>query len=372
MEPFKNLFNKEVVARIGRALKKQWPLFNYASFIKNSERELLPLELKERVAFITARLKSHLPDDPNVSIALLVATLKQVDKNDEGLEHFAVWPLTHYVALYGLEHFDLSLNALLQMTKVFTSEFAVRPFFVKDELRTLKFMKACARHENEHVRRWASEGSRPLLPWGQKLHSFVSNPNASWEILEQLKNDPSEYVRKSVANHLNDHSKNHPDFVIEKLMIWHRQKDKTAQLEWVIKHASRSLIKKGHKKAFLFHGVESAKIKMHHQKILTKKIKLGEVLKVEVTLENLSKKSAKIILDHELHLLKANGSHGIKVFKGKKISLEAGEKSKVEMTIPLKAVSTRVYYSGKQYWNIKINGESAPPLTFDLVVLKAK
>ncbi|MDO9183606.1 MAG: hypothetical protein Q7U04_14425, partial [Bacteriovorax sp.] len=263
-------------------------------------------------------------------------------------------------------HFDLSLNALKEMTKVFTSEFAVRSFFLHNEKKTLKFMKECSLDLDPHVRRWASEGSRPLLPWGQKLQCFVEKPEATWSILETLKNDPSEYVRKSVANHVNDHSKNHPEYVIEKLLIWHHKKNKSNELTWVIKHSRRSLIKKGFQKAFLLHGVEDAQIKVLDEKILTKKVRLGEKLKVNVRLKNLSKKKTLVIIDHELHLLKANGLHSIKVFKGKKINIGEGEVVTLEMLIPLKAVTTRVYYFGEQRWSIKINGISGKPICFEL------
>ncbi|RPJ69310.1 MAG: DNA alkylation repair protein, partial [Alphaproteobacteria bacterium] len=229
----KNLFNQDVASSISKALKKNWFDFNHSSFVKNIDKELALLELKDRVALITSRLKTHLPQDPRVAIPILVKALKDEQHNPDGLENFSVWPLTHYVALYGIDHFELSLNALKEMTKVFTSEFAIRPFFIKDQKKTLKFMRECACDENEHVRRWASEGSRPLLPWGEKLHSFVENPLAAWDILEKLKNDPSMYVRKSVANHINDHSKNHPELVIEKLLCWHHDKNKTAEITWV-------------------------------------------------------------------------------------------------------------------------------------------
>jgi 3-methyladenine DNA glycosylase AlkC len=361
MEPFKNLFNKEVATRISKAIKKHYPDFNSSSFLKNIDKELLPLELKDRVAFITSRLRTHLPEDPEQSIPILVKTL---DK----LAGFSLWPLTHYIAVYGIDHFDLSMNALKEMTKLFTSEFAVRPFFIKDQKRTLKIFKVWASDKNEHVRRLVSEGSRPLLPWGQKLHGFVLDPEVSWNLLEKLKNDPSEYVRKSVANHINDHSKNHPDYVIEKLLEWHHSKSRTPELNWVIKHASRSLIKKGNKKAFLLHGVEDLKIKVIEQKILNEKLKLGEGLNITLTLKNLSKKSGQVILDHEMHFLKANGKHGIKVFKGKKNSMAPNEVVKVEMSVPLKIVTTRVYYSGEQYWSIKINGVSEKRHSF---ILKA-
>lgn len=367
MEPFKNLFNKTTVLRISKALVKAWPQFDHKSFVKNSERDLQPLELKERVNYLAIKLHGHLPADHEKAIALLVKSLKHEKKNPDGLDQFSVWPLTHYVSLYGLDHFDISLNALKEMTKVFTSEFAVRAFFIKDEARTLAYMKTCSTDQNDHVRRWASEGSRPLLPWGSKLQCFVDNPEATWSLLETLKNDPSEYVRKSVANHVNDHSKNHPDLVIEKLLKWHHQEDKSPELSWVIKHSSRTLIKKGFKKAFLLHGVDDAKIKIVEEKILTKKIQLGEKLKVLVTLQNLSlKNEAMVILDHELHLKKASGKHLIKVFKGKKIKLGKGETATLEMSIPLKPVTTRVYYPGEQLWNVKINGVSGKPMAFKL------
>ena len=139
-------------------------------------------------------------------------------------------------------------------------------------------------------------------------------------------------------------------------------------MNWIIKHASRTLIKKGFKKAFALHGIEESNIKVSDQKILTKNVKVGSALKVSLTLVNQSKKAAQVILDHELHLLKANGKHTIKVFKGKKITLKPGEKQKCEMAIPLKVVTTRVYYPGKHFWNSKVNGVSAKALPFELLL----
>lgn len=362
MEPFKNLINVEVLNLIGLGIKKHYAKFDQTSFLKGADKELASLELKERVAFIAKKLHDHLPTDPKISIPLLVKSL------DSGIGGFSAWPLTHFVATYGLDHFELSMNALKEMTKIFTSEFAVRPFFIKDEKRTLKFFNEMIKDKNEHVRRWASEGSRPLLPWGQKLHGFVSNPELTWGILEKLKDDPSEYVRKSVANHINDHSKNHPEEVIEKLLVWHKDKKKSPERDWVIRHASRSLIKKGFKKAFLLHGVEAASIKISEHKILTKKVKIGESLKVRVSFQNLSKKSSQFIIDHEIHLLKANNKHLIKVFKGKKMTVPAGVVVKLDLSIAIKPVTTRVYYSGIHHWNIKINGESSKHSSFELIV----
>ncbi|MDO9182726.1 MAG: hypothetical protein Q7U04_09970 [Bacteriovorax sp.] len=366
MEPFKNLFNSKSSEKIALAILRSYPKFDSKSFLKGIGPMLEPLELKERVNFLTRRLYEFLPTDPKKSIPILLKATKQNEKDTVGISQFTLWPLTHFISIYGLEDFDLSMNALKQMTKLFTSEFAVRAFFERDQALTLKFFKLWLKDENEHVRRLVSEGSRPLLPWGQKLHGFVMDPELTWVFLEKLKNDPSEYVRKSVANHINDHSKNHPEYVIEKLLTWHHSKKKTHELDWVIKHASRTLIKKGYKKAFLLHGVAASNIELLEQKILTKKIILGESLKVKITLKNHSKEPAYIILDHELHLLKSNNKHGLKVFKGKKITLEVAQVMTIEMSIPLKSVTTRVYYSGEQFWNIKINGSTQVALPFIL------
>lgn len=366
MEPFKNWINPQVARQMTLAISRQYPDFDQKKFLKNLERDLAPLELKKRVLLMASRLKECLPDDLKQSLLILRGAIKQNEKDGVGLSGFAVWPLTEYVSLYGQAEFDLSMDVLKAMTKVFTSEFAVRSFFLADEKKTLKHFKKWVHDENEHVRRLVSEGSRPLLPWGQKLPSFVKDPMITWELLEILKHDESEYVRKSVANHLNDHSKNHPDLIVEKLSSWKKQHGANKKIEWIIRHASRTLIKKGHAKAFGLHGVGAGKVRVLSQKILSKKVQLGEMLKVEVELKNCGKKIMKIILDHDVHLLRANGKHNVKCFKGKTLDLLPMETKKILFNIPLKPVTTRTYYNGKHYWNVKLNGVSEDKMPFIL------
>lgn len=368
MEPFKNLINENVAKQTAKAISRNYPDFNEKSFLKNIGKELAPLELKDRVILLAKKLHAHLPADQKKSLRLVEGAIKQNDKDEIGLSGFASWPLTEYVSRYGLDEFDLSMNVLKEMTKVFTGEWAVRTFFLADEKRTLKHFQKWVHDENVHVRRLVSEGARPLLPWGQKLPSFVKDPKITWELLEILKHDKEEYVRKSVANHLNDHSKNHPDFIVKKLLAWKKSHGEDKDLDWIIRHASRTLIKKGHAEAFKLHGVESGKVKVLSQKILTKKVDLGKTLKVEVEFQNLGSKKLKVILDHEVHLLKANDKHNIKCFKGKSVELLPKEKKKVEFNIPLKPVTTRTYYGGEHFWNIKVNGVSEKKLSFMLKV----
>ena len=366
MEPFKNMISENVAKQTAKAILRNYPEFNQKSFLKNIGDELSPLELKDRVVWLAKKLHEYLPKDQKKSLKILKGAIRQNDKDSIGLSGFSVWPLTEYVARFGLDDFDESMNVLKEMTKVFTAEFAVRAFFIYDEKRTLKFFQTWVNDKNEHVRRLVSEGSRPLLPWGQKLTGFVKDPLATWSLLDQLKDDEAEYVRKSVANHINDHSKNHPDLVVKKLLEWKKQNKENKNIDWVIRHATRTLIKKGHPKAFLLHGVEAGKVEVLSQKILTKKVELGKTLQVEVELKNSSAMRLKIILDHEIHLLKSNGTHNIKCFKGKSVELSGGEKTKVSFNVPLKPVTTRTYYSGKHYWNIKVNGKSEKRLSFTL------
>lgn len=357
MEPFKNLLNEKAAKNIARALTRADTSFDSRAFLKGIEGALEPLELKQRVVLLKSRLHSVLPSDPNKSFPLLVEALKK-DENDEvGLSSFLVWPLTRYVADHGLEQFDLSMKSLRAMTKVFTAEFDIRPFLMHYEQRTLGLLKKWANDPSEDVRRLVSEGTRPLLPWGERLPRFVKDPELTWVLLDSLRNDSSEYVRKSVANHINDHSKNHGDWVVERLKVWHQETERNTHLKWIIRHATRTLVKKGHKGALELHGVKASPIKIVNSKVLSRKIKLGESLRVQVEVFNPSTSSALLILDHEISFLKSNGKHQPKVFKGKKLELNPKETLKIECQIPIRNVTVRKHYPGKQNWSALLNGE---------------
>jgi 3-methyladenine DNA glycosylase AlkC len=359
MEPLKNLLSPEVVTRIGRAMSRADRSFNMRVFLRNIANELEPLELKQRMMLITSRLQLVLPEDPRKSFPRLIAALKQ-DENDKiGLSGFSVWPLTRYVAEHGLRHFELSMESLHAMTQVFTAEFDIRPFLIHQEERTLKQLVRWTEDPSEHVRRLVSEGSRPLLPWGERLPQFVKYPERTWPLLEALKDDPSLYVRKSVANHINDHSKHHGDWVVKQLKSWRQPKSANpSHREWIIRHATRTLVKRGHPGALKLHGIApSSAVTVVRAKILTPRIKLGESLRVQVVLQNSSTKPVPTIVDHELRLLKSNGTHAAKVFKGKKFVLEVGETRTIELQIPIRRVTVRAYYQGRQYWAPLINGK---------------
>ncbi len=368
MEPFKNHLNEQAACKIAQAIYVQYPQFDRALFSENLSQKLQPLALKERMRLLAQRLIDQLPQDIEYSFDILVRALKNEASNPLGLSGFLVWPLTEVIAQTGMQDFECAMNALKETTKVFTSEFAVRPFFIEHESKTLEQFSKWLNDPNEHVRRLVSEGSRPLLPWGQKLSRFVENPHLTWPFLDALKGDPALYVRKSVANHINDHSKKSPEFVLDRLQKWQQKGEKNLHIEWLIRHATRTLIKKGVSSAFELQGITQNKVTLIDAKIITPSIKLGMSLKVEVVVFNQSPESVRVMLDHELDLLRANGKHHIKVFKGKIISLASGETQKIALALTLKAVTVRRYYSGRQFWCIKLNGCDTPKQPFELIV----
>lgn len=366
MEPFKNLLNAAAAKKIANAVKRGYPDFRSDVFLKNIANELEPLELKQRMILLQERLTKNLPDDQIKSFAILKGALKKHDSDATGLSGFHVWPLTHFVAVNGLEHHALALDALYHMTQVFTAEFAIRPFLIEHEKETLKVLEIWAHDKSDHVRRLVSEGTRPLLPWGQRLPAFVKNPDRTWNLLEKLKSDPSKYVQKSVANHINDHSKNHPDWLVRKLKTWHKEKAAPASIGWIIRHGTRSLVKQGHAGALALHGITPIQFKNVSVKIKTPKVRLGEALEVELKLTNPLKTKVAVVVDCQILLLKANGLHSPKVFKGKKVELAANESQKIALRFPLRPVTTRQYYKGKHGCVLLVNGLTQKQLWFDL------
>lgn len=364
MEPFKNLLGDQAAIKIAKALERAYPAFSSRTFLRDIKKDLEPLELKGRMLLLKTRLETILPQDPRESFAILKAALKTSEDDEVGLSGFLVWPFTQFVADQGQAHFKLSMQTLHAMTQVFTAEFAIRRFLIHNEEQSLKTLTQWTDDRSEHVRRLASEGSRPLLPWGERLPSFIKNPEKTWRLLERLKDDSSEYVRKSVANHINDHSKNHGDWVVKNLKNWTSRAAESKELNWIIRHGTRTLVKKGHTGALALHGIKNVGIELVGQKIVTPRLRMGEFLQVELRVKNCLKKEAAVIVDHQLMLLGSNGKYRTKVFKGKKLLLAPLETRSIALQIRIKSVTVRKYYPGEQLWGVLVNGKSSKQLKF--------
>ena len=363
-EPFKNLFSKALITGIGEHLAKAWPEFDRAGFESSASKNLDALELKQRSAQITDAMAASLPGDFETSAAILLASLAPEEEcdvgtavvNSGGLAGWAVMPMTNYVGRYGLDHFDLSMLLLKEMTKRSSSEFDVRLFLLEYPKRTLAVLKKWTRDRNPHVRRLVSEGTRPRLPWGMRLPEFVEDPTPLLPLLEALKNDTEEYVRRSVANNLNDIAKDHPDLVAQIAGRWLKGASKNR--EKLVRHACRSLIKQGHKETLAALGYDPPSLELSHLKILTPDVPFGDALMFELSLTSTSKKTQPLIIDYAIHHRKANGGTTPKVFKWKTMTIEPLAAHTATRKHAMRRITTRVYYPGTHRLEVLINGVS--------------
>jgi 3-methyladenine DNA glycosylase AlkC len=358
---FKNMINETVVKKISSAIVDVYPDFKQKQFIKLS-KELGALELKARVLLITKHLKEQLPESYPAALKILKAVMEK-----EALSGFELWPFSEYISQFGLDHFDESMKAMYLLTQMFTAEFAVRPFLLKDHKKVLKYFEKWSKDKNVHVRRWVSEGSRPLLPWGQKIPLFVMDPTHTLLLLDKLKFDEELYVRKSVANHLNDITKNHPQVVIEILRLWAKDvgPEEIEKYNWIKKHALRTLIKKGHAGALNLMGVTGkADVKIDEFKLNKKKFRLNDIMTFDLSLSSTATKSQLLIIDYSIDFMKANGKKGKKVFKLKTLELKGKESLSLTRNHSLKRITTMRFYPGTHHLYLHVNGQILNEIKF--------
>jgi len=349
-------FTSDSVSAFAAAIQTAYPEFDKEKFMelvfdKASESK----ELMAKMRHATQCLHQTLPE----SFAKTVEILKQAAPHVKGFEAIS---LPDYIALYGMEDWDLSLPAFGHITQYVTAELAIRPFLDKDPQKVLPHMLTWAQHENHHIRRLASEGCRPRLPWAIALPKFKKDPTPLLPILELLKNDPSETVRRSVANNLNDISKDNPDITLAVCERWRGQSPETDK---IIKHACRGMLKAGDKRALSLFGYSDPKdMVVSNLKLGKKTLHIGEALEYSFTLE-LEKKS-KVRLEYAIHFVKAKGQLSKKVFKITENDYKAGRHS-YKRKHSLADMSTRKHYPGTHRISLIINGEKKIEDTFELL-----
>ena len=345
----KDRLGAEAVERIAASLAKASPGFPRQAFIDDALNGLQALELKERVRHIIDVLNRHLP----AGFEEAAVILSKVDK----LEGFAAWPIIDYVGEHGLDHPEKALETLKDLTGLFSAEFAIRPFIIQHFELTFRYLENWCSAPNEHVRRLVSEGSRPRLPWGQRLPQFIKDPAPVIQLLEKLKDDPSEYVRRSVANNLNDIAKDHPDAVIALCRRW--QKHATPGRAWIIRHATRSLVKAGHPEVFVLLGyTEAPRLAFQSLEVFPEEVRLGEAIGFRFKLQSTHSKPQTIVIDYAIHHMKANGQTSPKVFKFRTLKLAPGETVVLSKQHAIKPITTRKYHSGVHAVEILINGKT--------------
>ncbi|MBC8011135.1 MAG: DNA alkylation repair protein, partial [Burkholderiales bacterium] len=271
----KNWFNEAFYRRTAAQLAALHPRFDPDRFLAHTLDALEEHELMARLHRTADAVHFALPVPFAEQLAVLRAHAPQIGHN-----FIAIWPCA-FVARHGLDQPALSLPALREFTRHGSAEFAIRPFLVRDLPGTLAILREWSASDDEHVRRLASEGSRPRLPWGERLQALVTDPSPTLPLLAALRADPSLYVRKSVANHLNDIAKDHPELVLDTVSAWDRADARTA---WIVRHALRTLIKRGHPRALALLGAGAAPQLDATLAAAPKRIRLGDTVVLSATL----------------------------------------------------------------------------------------
>lgn len=364
-ELFKNIYNEKFFNHFCKATKEHLPNFNETLFLKQIyDSEWEQRELKQRMRHITTVLHHHLSINFDTASKVIIDLIPVYIKNGFTPDNLEFIFLADYVEVYGINHFKTATQALERITQFVSCEFAVRPFIIKYEEKMIPVILQWSNHKNFAVRRLSTEGSRPRLPWGMAIPSFKKDPTPIIPLLENLKNDTSETVRRSVANNLNDISKDNPDIVIAIAYKWQNISKET---DWLIKHACRTLLKQGNTKVMQLFGFGAVdQIKVSEFKINTPKVSVGGYLEFSFKLANTSTSTSKIRLEYGLYYQKANGTLSRKVFKISEKEYQENSETHINRKQSFKIITTRKFHLGKHQVSIIINGTEFSKKDFTL------
>lgn len=314
------------------------------------------LAFKQRIRRISEAFTGALQLSYEEMIELLIAMAPQC----RGVEYLF---FPDCIELNGMEQPELSIPALAKLTPYSSSEFAVRPFIVQDRGRMLEQMRSWATDEDEHVRRLASEGFRPRLPWSFQLRMFIEDPEPTLAVLELLKQDPSLYVRKSVANHLNDIAKDHPERIAEVARSWYGQHPHT---DWIVKHGCRTLLKQDHPVIMeLFGYLPSEHIRVSELHVNREVVPIGEEVELSFVMHNEAATAQNVRIDYEMQFVKANGKQAPKRFRWVSRDFAPG-RHVMRKKHSFKLITTRVYYPGVHHVHLYVNGVQVGEIAFEV------
>lgn len=350
------IYHSDYVRQLARALEACHSGISAVTFVEKAlDDQWEQRELKERMRHLTVCMRHFLPKGYSKAIGILREVAPALAEHK-----FANVIFPDYVEQYGLEELDISLDALELFTQYGSSEFGIRPFIKKYEAETMERMNQWTRHENLHIRRLASEGCRPRLPWAMALPKFQEDPTPILPILKQLRDDPEDYVYRSVANNLNDISKDHPRLVLGIGERWLKQHPHT---DWVVKHALRTLLKRGNTRAMQLFGYGNPHEMQVSDFHLALPVGIGEQLHFSFSLRLPEK--AKVRLEYAVDYLKKRGTYSRKVFKISEGEMDAGT-HEIKKKQSFKDFSTRKHYPGEHFLSIIVNGVKQERQTFGL------
>jgi 3-methyladenine DNA glycosylase AlkC len=356
------LMGERVVAALTSAMRGAAPAL---PFTQLRSAEIAPLSLRERSDLLRDALLADVPGD----YALFVATVR-VAMRDAAFTGWLIWPVTSAIALKATaegtnEAFDDGLALLGTLTSRLSSEFAIRSLLAHDLDRSLAIIRGWTTSDDAHLRRLASEGTRPFLPWARRVPAILARPELTVPLLDALYRDESDYVRRSVANHVNDLARQHPELAVAATARWLADPDEnTAQL---VRHALRTLIKNGNAEALSQLGFAPATVDVSGLRVAAAAIQFGGTVSFSASIRNGGSESARLAVDYVMHHQKANGTLTTKTFKLTTATLAPGETLAIARDHSFRTITTRKYYAGEHAIGLQVNGVNLGEVAFTVL-----
>jgi len=359
-----NSETQKFLRKFSSAFQKVYPDFDKSTYLKDTFDSKWPkMPVEQRLSYLSASLKKSLPDDYSSAISIIIDLLAYLQKSPD----YSPWVymfLPDYMVRYGMENFNLSVDAFEEITKYTSCEFSVRPFILNYPNRMMEKMLVWSTHVDHNVRRLSSEGCRPRLPLAPALPAFKENPAKIIPILENLKNDESDFVRRSVANNLNDISKDNPAVVLDLVRSW---KGKGKNADWVVKHGSRTLLKAGNSEVMEIFGFGSVEnIVVREFNVLSPHVKVGGDLQFTFQLVNANNSASRIRLEYGVYYQKANGSLSKKVFKISEKVHPENSTTTINRKQSFRTMTTRKLHAGRHQLSLIVNGRELEKVDFEL------
>lgn len=369
-DPLKTFFDAALVRRLAASIERVHPTFAGRAFVRDATRGLDDLELLARGRHLAEALAAHLPPAYPDALAILLRSLGPEHADDElvgaGMAPFFYLPHVIFVAERGLAHFEESMTAQYELTKRFTAEFSIRPYLEHEPERTFAVLARWTEDPNPHVRRLVSEGTRLRLPWATRVRYLDAHPERALALLERLRDDPSTLVRRSVANHLNDLGKVHPELLFATAERW--MKGATTERRALLEHALRSAVKRGEPRALALLGFGGkADVTVEGVRIAPARVAIGGEVRVAFSLHNASRRAVDLLVDLGVHFVKARGARSRKVFKLRRVRLEPGAREAFESRVSLAVHTTRTPYPGEHAVEALVNGKALALGTFEVI-----
>jgi 3-methyladenine DNA glycosylase AlkC len=363
----KDLLDRETVRWLSESLARAYPAFDDKAFTKACLNGLKPLELKERASHIAMAMHRFLPGEFPAAARIIAASLgpEVPPTGENGVAVLRYMPHDNFIERFGLDHPQAAFKLQEEVTKRASCEFSIRAFLSRHRELTHTQMLAWAKSANTHLRRLASEGLRPRLPWGQRLADLIVDPTPVITLLELLKDDPERYVQRSVANSINDISKDHPDLAVALCNRW--LVDAPPARLWLIRHALRHLVKKGHSGALALMGAgKPPEIRIESVKLSPTRLRIGDWMQFSLDVISSAESAQDLIVDYVVFYVKARGKVSPKVFKLATISLAAGEKAALKSSLSFADMTTRKHYPGSHRLALQVNGTAFELAAFEL------